>query len=304
MENLKEVLEFYKQTSSYTDLGFYKEFAQNLPDDIEELCLLQRNQIIHPFDLLDQEMRKDTHSCYGDMTKIEVTSLCYENDLFPTAQAMLSELLRREKMYSKKRKIENKIHVCCREQAILLTSILKAKGISARARSGFAKYVNTNHIQAGDHWITEYYDEKEERWILVDADMYFEKEILKEYLVDFNLLDIPREKFIFGAQAYLGLRKKIMKEDTIYYASNPVTLGLKAAIRGLFYDFHCLMNNEIIFLYMPKYIRDKNFELSEEEYKELDVLAEIMLEPNENFERLQEIWKSNLKFRVMSGGLN
>lgn len=29
------------------------------------------------------------------------------------------------------------------------------------------------------------------------------------------------------------------------------------------------MNDEIIFLHMPKYIQDKKFELSEEEYKEL-----------------------------------
>lgn len=64
------------------------------------------------------------------------------------------------------------------------------------------------------------------------------------------------------------------------------------------------MNDEIIFLHMPKYIQDKNFELSEEEYKELDDLAELMLEPNKNFEKLQKIWEQNPKFRIMSGALN
>ena len=38
----KKILEFYKQTSPYTDLGYYKDFAKNLPDDIEQLCILQR----------------------------------------------------------------------------------------------------------------------------------------------------------------------------------------------------------------------------------------------------------------------
>ena len=38
--------------------------------------------------------------------------------------------------------------------------------------------------------------------------------------------------------------------------------------------------NEIIFLHVLKYIQDKNFELSEEEYKELDELANLMLVPN------------------------
>ena len=64
------------------------------------------------------------------------------------------------------------------------------------------------------------------------------------------------------------------------------------------------MNDEIIFLHMPKYIQDKNFELSEEEYKELDNLANLMLNPNENFSKLQEIWNNMTKFRIMSGALN
>lgn len=168
------------------------------------------------------------------MTKVPITTLCYENDLFPTAGAMLKELLRRDKNYTINRKIEDKIHVCCREQAILLASILKAKGYSARVRSGFAKYVNTSLTKAGDHWITEYYDDQKEKWILVDADMYFYQEVLDEYHIDFNLLDIPREKFIFGAEAYLGLRNNKYKNEEIYHASNPVTLGIKSSFKSTF----------------------------------------------------------------------
>ena len=43
-----KIIDFYKQTSLYTDLGLYKEFAKTLPDNIKDLCLLLRNQIIHP----------------------------------------------------------------------------------------------------------------------------------------------------------------------------------------------------------------------------------------------------------------
>lgn len=64
------------------------------------------------------------------------------------------------------------------------------------------------------------------------------------------------------------------------------------------------MNDEIIFLHMPKYIQDKKFELSEGEYKELDNLAKLMLNPNKNFVKLQEIWENNTKLRIMSGALN
>lgn len=295
----KKILEFYRKTSPFTDLGLYSDFAKNLPNDIEELCLLQRNQIIHPFDLSNEVMRNDSNSPYGDMTKVSKATLRYENDIFPTAQSIFAELLRRDKNYSINRKIENKLHVCCREQAILLASILKAKNIPARARSGFAKYVNTSGTQAGDHWITEYYSATNKKWTLVDADMYFDKNVL-----DFDLLDIPYEKFIFGAEAYLGIRENKFKKEEIYYSSSPLTFGLNASIRGLFFDFHSLMNDEIIFLHLPKYIVDKNFELSEEEFIELDNLAKLMLDPDKNFDTLLSIWENNEKFRIMSGGLN
>lgn len=295
----EKILEFYKKTSPYTDLGLYTDFAKNLTNDINELCLLQRNQIIHPFDLSNEVMRNDSNSPYGDMTKVSKTSLRYENDIFPTAQAVLAELLRRDKNYSINRKIEDKVHVCCREQAILLASILKSKNIPARARSGFAKYVSASGRQAGDHWITEYYSSTNKRWTLVDADMYFDKDIL-----DFDLLDIPRQNFIFGAEAYLGIRENKFKSEEIYYSSSPLTFGLNASIRGLFFDFHSLMNDEIIFLHLPKYIIDKNFKLSEEEFIELDNLAKLMLDPDKNFDALLGIWENNEKFRIMSGGLN
>ncbi len=293
-----EVFNFYKQTSLYTDLGLYKNFMKNLPDDINELCILQRKQIIHPVVFDIPNIRKQSNCFWGDMTKVPITRLDYEDDLFPTAISMISELLRKDKTYSVNRKAEDKIHVTCRGEAILLAATLKAKGYSARVRSGFAPYIKYDGVSY-DHWITEYYDEIKQRWVLVDAD-----EHCPDHEMGFDLNDIPRNKFIFGAEAYLGMRTGKYKTEEIYYASDPATLGLKASIRGLFYDFHSLMNDEIIFLHLPKYIQDKNFELDEEEYIELDNLAELLLEPDKNFDKILDIWNNKSKFRIMSGALN
>ncbi len=297
MEN-KEILEFYKETSQFTDLGYYKDFAKNLPNDIEEMCILQRMQIIHPVAYNDKDIRNKNNCFWGDMTKVPITRLDYEEDYFPTAQSMIAELLRKNPDYNIKREAKDKINITCRGQAILLASILKAKGIPARARSGFAPYIKYDGISY-DHWITEYYDESENIWKLVDAD-----EHCPDHEMGFDLNNIPYDRFIFGANAYLGLREKSIQEDSILYSSDPVTLGMKAALRALFYDFHALMNNEIIFLHIPKYIREKDFNLSEEEYRELDYLAKLMLNPNKNFNELKEIWKNIPKYRIMSGALN
>ncbi len=293
-----KILEFYKQTSPYTYLGPYKDFAVRLTDDINELCILQRMQIIHPFAYDDPDIRKQSKCFWGDMTKIPVTRLNYEDDLFPTASSMLCELLRKDHSYHNARKAEDKIHITCRGQAILLASILKAKGYSARVRSGFAPYIKENGV-AIDHWITEYYDQHKQRWVLVDAD-----EHCSDHEMGFDLNDIPRNKFIFGAEAYLGMRRHVYTEEEICYTSTPPTFGLKASLHGLFYDFHAIMNDEIIFLHLPKYIQDKNFELSEAEYRELDELATLMLDVDANFEKLLEIWNKEAKFRIMSGALN
>ena len=232
------------------------------------------------------------------MTKVSITRLDYEEDLFPTAISMISELLRKDSKYHENREAKNKIHITCRGQAILLVAILKAKGYSARVRSGFAPYIKYDGINY-DHWISEYYDEEKDRWVLVDAD-----EHCPDHEMGFDLNDIPRDKFIFGAEAYLGMRNNKYKEKEFHYASSPPTFGLKATIHALFYDFHCLMNDEIIFLHLPKYIKDKNFILAKEEYEELDALATLMLDPDQNFDKLQEIWNEKIKFRILSGGLN
>lgn len=291
---MKEIIEFYKKTSLYTDLGLYTDFARNLPNDIKQLVKLQRMQIIHPIIIWNNLQ----DAWWDNLEKVPKTSIIFEDDVLPTAQSMIAELLRRDNNYSTNRKVEDKIHVTCRGEAILLASILKAKGIPARARSGFAEYLRHDGIYY-DHWVTEYYNDEEKRWILVDADNQW-----GDTKIEFDLNDIPRDKFLFGAAAYLNLRKKNINEKNILYASDPVTIGLPAAIRVLFFDFHALMNDEIIFDFVLRYVLEKNFNLNEAELKELDELANLMLEPDSNFNRLCDIWNNNLKYRIMAGGLN
>lgn len=77
---------------------------------------------------------------------------------------------------------------------------------------------------------------------------------------------------------------------------------MESLTTALFYDFHCLMNDEIIYVHYPKYLREEKFKLDESELIELDHLAKLMLDPNQNFDLLREIWDTVSKFRIMSGG--
>lgn len=292
----KEILNFYRKTSLYTDLGFYTNFAKNLPNDIKELCLLQRMQIIHPIVFKNNTLRNSKKSFWGDMTQISDNCLLREDDVLPTAVGMLAELLRKNSEYSLNRQAKDKIFVTCRGQAILLAAILKAKGIPARVRSGFANYTNNDEIY-WDHWITEYFDRTNGKWILVDADCCCNDNI------DFDIYNIPQNKFLTAAEAWGMFRSNKMdslKLGHAYYGTKDKML--ETLITALFYDFHCLMNDEIIYLHFPKFLREKNFELSEDDFGEIDDLAMLLLCPDKNFKDVCEIWNNHSKFRIMVGG--
>lgn len=209
---------------------------------------------------------------------------------------MLAELLRKNDNYSLEREAKDKIFVTCRGQAILLAAILKSKGIPARVRSGFASYTNDDRIYL-DHWITEYFDKESNKWIFVDADCCCNDDI------DFDIYDIPRDKFLTAAEVWRIYRNNKIDSLKLGHAYYDIESKLLEIITtALFYDFHCLMNDEIIYLHHPKFLREKNFKLNEDDLIEIDNLADALLDPNKNFEKLCEIWDTNTKFRNMVGG--
>lgn len=61
---------------------------------------------------------------------------------------------------------------------------------------------------------------------------------------------------------------------------------------------------KFFFCQNPKYLTDCNYELTNDEYIELDELAKLMLNPNENFATLKYLWENTEKFRIISGGMN
>jgi hypothetical protein len=57
----------------------------------------------------------------------------------------------------------------CRHFSVLSCALLRAHGIGARSRCGFASYFKPGkHV---DHWITEYWHSVEQRWVRVDSEI-------------------------------------------------------------------------------------------------------------------------------------
>ena len=96
------------------------------------------------------------------------------------------------------RPVERKLVGNCRDHSTLLASLLRHQGVPARARCGFGVYFEQGKYI--DHWVCEYWNEPQKRWILVDAQL---DDLQRKALgIAFDPLDVPRDAFIVGGDAW------------------------------------------------------------------------------------------------------
>lgn len=293
----KEILNHYLETGTYTFSGPYEDYFKSLPDDIAELSRLVCSQVIHRVTLKDGNSGANENLIYGDMTKFPWYRLRCDDDVLMTAAAMTTELFRLDtRGFTFDRAAQNKIVVTCRYVSVLMSAILKAKGIPCRSRSGFAPYLRIG--SSVDHWINEYWDEKESRWVAIDADGFFDEQTL-----GFNQYDIAKDKFDYAGKTWLDIRNGKTLGSHFIYADGMGTNSLKAVIRAIFYDFHSLMNNEISYEFQPKYVSKKFESLTENNLREIDSLALLLTDPDKNFEKIKKLWETEKKFRILNSPL-
>ncbi len=295
----KRIIDHYLEFSQYTYLGLYKNIIEkNLPPDVRKIGELVRKQFIHRTTLEAGNVGTNADKKFGDMKKVPWFRQP-EEDVFVTAPAIVAELYRRDKRgFVNNRSEKDKLVLTCRFVAVLMASILKSKGIPCRVRSGNAPYFNMGSLGkvSADHWINQYWDSKEERWVTIDVDGSWS---LND---DFDPYDIPEKKFDYPADAWLNIRTK--RDDPNRFWNAKPERGLIVVAWSLFYDFHCLMNSEITYVHVPEIATYKIFgKLSEEELKEIDNLAQLMQNPDQNFTQLVRIWNASKKFRILKGGL-
>jgi len=86
----------------------------------------------------------------------------------------------------------------CRHFTLLHMAMLRTHGIPARARCGFGAYFETGKYL--DHWVTEYWDEGKNCWILFDAQIDDRQREL--FRIGFDPADVPRDQFMVAGDAW------------------------------------------------------------------------------------------------------
>ncbi len=283
------LLEHYRVFGPFTYPGLYQPLlVSDLPADIREVGRLVRLQLIHTMVLQTAREGQSVNPAYGDVSKVPWYRQG-EDDYFPTVAAMLAELYRRDpRGFFADRPGEHKLILTCRFVSLLMAAILKARGIPARVRPGYAPYIQPERIE--DHWINQYWQESEQRWITIDVDASFEQR-------SFDVFDMPPTTFDFAAHAWLAVRAGNVDANKYRFYSESALSGIAAQVVC---DLHCLMNNEITYTQYPAYVAS---DFEGEKLQAIDTLAQLLLAPDENFSQLQTIWETNRDFRILKGSL-
>lgn len=87
----------------------------------------------------------------------------------------------------------------CRHYTVFVVSTLRAQGTPARARCGFGNYFGNGLWE--DHWVAEYWNAEQRRWVLVDGQIDDRQRELFG-VVDFDVTDVPRDRFRVAGEAW------------------------------------------------------------------------------------------------------
>jgi hypothetical protein len=181
------------------------------------------------------------------------------------------------------RKPEDRLVLGCNQNAILLASILKFRGIPARVRTGHATYIMPGfHIS---HTVCEVWNENEIRWMLVDPSM--------------DMVDYSREKFDFSNELWLKLQNEEI-DPNLYGIPRRYT-GLVSIVGKVCTDLASILGTEYpIDQYAP--ILDdifQNNQLSSKQIETLNKISELMkLIDSESLSELKEIYNNNPEIQI------
>lgn len=288
----KKLYQNYLETSVYTYVGAYKDFILSLPDDVPSIGMLVCDQITHPSMYFTEPSPYLENAYYGKFASYPKERFKNEDEIYITAVSMIAGILRLdERGFTRGRDVTKRITVSCRQASVLFSAILKTKGIPCRSRAGFMDFGDAGESYM-EHWVNEYWDFNESRWVLADVDGYYEY----EQRFGYSQFDLPRRKFVPAQEAWLGLRRNTLHKKLDVFTPDL----LEGVCEYLFMDFHALMNNEIFYSYQPLYLRNGIQAVSESELCELDYLAELLANPDQNMEQIRQLKDQNPKLSVLT----
>jgi hypothetical protein len=189
---MDDELASYRRHSPLTEPGAWQHLFSGLPADVARLTGVLGGLMVHRdqtwrFGFALPEQRRDE-----------------ANTRF--VEAILGRLGTLDE-----RRPEDRFAGTCRDFTVFLCAMLRSAGVPARARAGYAGYFADDFFD--DHWVAEVWDD-DHGWRLVDAQVasapggtYTSSDV--------DPLDVPRDAFLVGGQAWQECRASRRDTSTI-----------------------------------------------------------------------------------------
>jgi hypothetical protein len=203
-----EALAYYAEPGPLSALGAHATSARELPGGLAELCRVVQGLVVHPF--------------LGHLYGLAPGAIRHaELELRPVADMLDRALALDPRPLAEARPPERRVVGNCRHFTLLLCSLLRARGVPARARCGFGAWFEAGQLT--DHWVCEAWDEARGAWRLVDAQLDARQR--EAFRLAFDPLDVPRSQFVVAGEAWQRCRSG---------RANPHDFGI-LDLRGLWF---------------------------------------------------------------------
>lgn len=187
-------VEFHRTQGVISTPGRYKQLFDALPNTVAEIVGVIQGLLLHAYWV----------GHYGVSLNVEQKEYIQARHMERILETIMSE---DDSPLGVARPYERRFFGTCRDFSLFLTSVLRHKGIPARCRCGFGKYFTPGLYE--DHWMVEYWHEREGQWIAVDPQL---DELQRGKLsLAFDPLRLPQGQFVCGAEAWKLWREG--KED-------------------------------------------------------------------------------------------
>src|SRR5688572_4180885 len=187
----------------------------------------------------------------------------------------------------------------CHHFALMTVAVLRAHGISARARCGFGAYFNPPQFE--DHWVCEYWHAGERRWVLADTQL--DAVWIEKLQIKHDVLDVPRDRFLIAADAWKLCRTG--KLDPVRFGISFVQLhGLWFVAGSLVRDLASLNKMEMLPWDSWGAQPEPDAKLDDSQLRFFDEIAAITGDLDKSFDAARKSYSEDDRLRVPQSVFN
>jgi hypothetical protein len=271
-------LEYYAGQGRITDPGEHAGLFDGLPDEMPALCRAVQGVLLHIF--------------WAERYGVSLTDERKQEVQLRHVARMLPRMCELDdRPLSIARPPERRLVGNCRDFSTLLCAILRHQGVPARARCGFGRYFTPGRYE--DHWVCEYWNATEQRWMMVDAQL---DEVQRQVLgITFDLCDVPRGQFLPGGKGWQLCRAGQADPDCFGIFDMH---GLWFVRGDMVRDLASLNKVELLPWDCWGLIEGEDKSLSEDDMALLDRVAALTLAGNEAFPATRALYEGEARLRV------